>query len=111
MEAFPDLLGTFSTRYVNNKDRTTNLTLASNKINGVVLMPGETFSFNSVVGPRTEAKGYKNAAIYSDGMVTDGIGGGICQIVTTLYNAVIKSDLEITVRRNHSFVPSYAEPR
>ena len=111
MEAFPNLLGTFSTRYVNNPDRTTNLILASNKINNVVLMPGETFSFNSIVGPRTKEKGYKEAAIYSDGTVVDGTGGGICQIVTTLYNAVIKADLEITVRRNHSFVPSYADPR
>ncbi len=110
MDAFPNLLGTFATNYVNNKDRTTNLILASNKINGVVLMPGETFSFNSVVGPRTTAKGYKNAAIYSDGTVTDGVGGGICQIVTTLYNAVVRADLNVTVRRNHSFLPSYSEP-
>ena len=110
MEAFPDLLGTYSTNYVNNADRTTNLILASNKINGVVLMPGDTFSFNSVVGPRTEEKGYKVAAVYSDGTVTQDVGGGICQIVTTLYNAAVKADMNITVRRNHTFVPSYSEP-
>ena len=110
MEAFPNLLGTYSTNYVNNANRTTNLRLASDKINGVVLMPGDTFSFNSIVGPRTEEKGYKSAAIFSDGMVTDGVGGGICQIVTTLYNAAVKADMNITVRRNHTFVPSYSEP-
>jgi vancomycin resistance protein YoaR len=110
MEAFPDLLGTHTTAYVNNANRTTNLKLASNAINGTVLMPGETFSFNSTVGPRTEARGYKEAAIYTDGTVANGIGGGICQVVTTLYNATIQADLEITERRNHTFVPSYAEP-
>lgn len=110
MEAFPDLLGTFSTNYVNNANRTTNLQLASSKINGIVLMPGDTFSFNSVVGPRTAAKGYKVAAVYSDGTVTQDVGGGICQIVTTLYNAAVKSNMNITVRRNHTFVPSYAKP-
>jgi vancomycin resistance protein YoaR len=110
MDAFPDLLGKHSTTYVNNANRTTNLRLASNAINGTVLMPGETFSFNSTVGPRTAARGYKEAAIYADGTVTDGIGGGICQVVTTLYNATIQADLEITERRNHTFVPSYANP-
>ena len=110
MDAFPDLLGTFSTNYVNNANRTTNLQLASSKIDGTVIMPGDTFSFNSVVGPRTEAKGYKVAAVYSDGTVTEDVGGGICQIVTTLYNAAVSSDMTITARRNHTFVPSYAEP-
>lgn len=110
MDAFPNLLGTFSTEYVNNANRTTNLRLASEKINGTVLMPGETFSFNTIVGPRTSAKGYKVAAIYSDGTVSQDVGGGICQVVTTLYNAVVKAGLDITVRRNHTFVPSYAIP-
>lgn len=110
MEAFPDLLGTYSTNYVNNENRTTNLRLASSKINGTVLMPGETFSFNSIVGPRTAAKGYKKAAIYTDGTVSQDVGGGICQIVTTLYNAAVKANMNITVRRNHTFVPSYSKP-
>lgn len=107
MDAFPDLLATYSTKYVNNPDRTTNLRLASNKINGKVLMPGEVFSFNKVVGRRTVAAGYKNAAIFSDGQVTDGLGGGICQVTSTLYNAVVFANLDITSRRNHMFVPSY----
>lgn len=107
MDPFPDLLATYSTKYVNNPARTTNLRLASNKINGKVIMPGEEFSFNRVVGRRTKAAGYKDAAIFSDGQVTDGLGGGICQITSTLYNAVVFANMDITSRRNHMFVPSY----
>ena len=111
MEAFPDLLSSFSTKYnTSNKDRTTNLRLASNKINGTVIMPGETFSYNKVVGKRTIAAGYKEADIYQDGQVVSGLGGGICQVTTTLYNAVIDANLSIVSRRNHMFVPSYANP-
>ena len=110
MEAFPDLLSSFSTRYAtSNRDRTTNLILAANKINGTVLLPGETFSYNTVVGERTIAAGYKEAAIYQDGEVVDGLGGGICQISTTLYNAALYANLEIVERRNHQFVTSYAD--
>ena len=108
-EAFPDLLSEFSTKYsASNKNRTTNLILASNKINGTVLMPGETFSYNKVVGERTIQAGYKEAPIYVSGRVEDGIGGGICQITTTLYNAVVYANLDIVERSNHQFVPSYA---
>lgn len=107
-EAFPDLLSTFSTNYnVRDKNRTTNLILAANKINGTVLMPGETFSYNKVVGERTIAAGYREAPIYVSGEVVDGLGGGICQITSTLYNAVIYANLEVTQRSNHQFVPSY----
>ena len=108
MEAFPDLLSTFSTRYVtSNKNRTTNLRLAANKITGTDIIPGETFSFNKIVGKRTREAGYKDAAIYQDGKVVDGLAGGICQISSTLFNAVVYANLEITERRNHQFVPSY----
>lgn len=108
-EAFPDLLSNFSTKYsASNRNRTTNLILAANKINGTVLMPGETFSYNKTVGERTIAAGYKEAPIYVSGRVEDGIGGGICQITTTLYNAVLYANLEVTERSNHQFVPSYA---
>lgn len=107
-EAFPDLLSTFSTNYVaSNRNRTTNLILATNKINGTVLMPGETFSYNKVVGARTISAGYKEAPIYVQGQVVDGLGGGICQITSTLYNAVVYANLEIVQRTNHQFVPSY----
>jgi len=107
-EAFPDLLASFSTKYTaSNRDRTTNLRLASNKINGTVILPGETFSYNTVVGERTIAAGYKEAAVYQNGQVVNGLGGGICQISTTLYNAALFANLEIVERRNHQFVPSY----
>ena len=106
-KAFPDLLGSFSTNYVNNPSRTTNLKLAANKINGTVLLPGETFSYNKVVGERTIAAGYKNAAIYQNGEVVDGLGGGICQISTTLFNAALFANLDIVELHNHQFVPSY----
>ena len=108
-EAFPDLLSDFSTNYtVSNRDRTTNLILASNKINGLVLMPGETFSYNKIVGERTISAGYKEAPIYVEGRVENGVGGGICQIATTLYNAALYANLEIVERSNHQFIPSYA---
>jgi vancomycin resistance protein YoaR len=108
-EAFPDLLATYSTKYAaSNTDRTTNLKLAANKINGYVLLPGETFSYNTVVGERTIAAGYKEAAVYENGAVVQGLGGGICQISTTLFNAVLLSNLGIVELYNHQFVPSYA---
>ena len=110
MDAFPDLLGTFATKYVNNANRTTNLRIAASKMDGTVIAPGQTFSFNGVVGPRTASRGYKEAAIYSDGTVTNGVGGGICQVVTTLYNAAIQANMTITERRNHSFMPTYVGP-
>ena len=107
-EAFPDLLATFSTNYkAGNVNRTTNLKLAANKINGTVLLPNEEFSYNKVVGERSEKTGFKMAATYSNGQVVDGIGGGICQISSTLYDAVIMANLNVTERRNHQFVTSY----
>ena len=107
-EAFPDLLATFSTKYqASNSNRTTNMRLAANKINGVVLLPGQEFSYNKIVGKRTAAAGFKMASIYSGGKIIDGIGGGICQISTTLYDAAVMANLDITERRNHQFLTSY----
>ena len=107
-EAFPDLLATFSTNYkASNVNRTTNLKLAASKINGTVLLPNEEFSYNKVVGERSEKTGFKMAATYSNGQVVDGIGGGICQISSTLYDAVVMANLNVTTRRNHQFVTSY----
>lgn len=109
-EAFPNLLSSFSTRYdAGLRNRTTNLELASAKINGTVLMPGEEFSYNKVVGERTIAAGYKEAAIYSGGQVVDGLGGGICQISSTLYNAAVQANMEILERSNHQFKTSYVD--
>ncbi len=107
-EAFPDEVGTFTTRYdVTDVDRSANLVLACQKINGKVILAGETFSYNKALGPRTAAAGYRNGKIYSGGEVVDGIGGGICQISSTLYNTVLTANLEIVERRNHQFVTSY----
>ncbi|MBR6034251.1 MAG: VanW family protein [Clostridia bacterium] len=109
-EAFPNLITKFSTRYdAGLVNRSTNLKLASDKINGTVLMPGEEFSYNKVVGERTIAAGYKDAPIYSGGKVVDGLGGGICQISSTLYDAVVQANLEIVERSNHQFVTSYID--
>lgn len=106
--AFKDVLATFSTRYdASNTDRTTNLKLAAGKINGTVLAAGAEFSYNRTVGERSIAAGYKEAKIYSNGEVVDGLGGGICQISSTLYNAAVLANLDITQRRNHQFVTSY----
>lgn len=107
-EAFPDLLGTYTTRYdASLKDRSTNLIIACQKINDKVVLPGEIFSYNKALGERTAAAGYKNAAVYENGQVVDGIGGGICQISSTLYNAVLLANMDVTERRNHQFITSY----
>lgn len=107
-EAFPDLLSTFSTKYdVSNVNRTQNLTLAAGKIDGTILMPGDIFSYNKVVGKRTVEAGYKEAAMYESGRVVDGLGGGICQISSTLYNTALYANLEMVERSNHQFVTSY----
>ena len=108
-EAFPYLISQFTTKYdASNRNRSTNLQIAAEKINGKVLMPGEEFSFNKIVGKRTVEAGYKDAAIYADGGVVDGLAGGICQISSTLYNSVLLANLQITERRNHSFTTSYS---
>lgn len=107
-EAFPDRISTFTTRYdVSDTNRTTNLVIACQKINGKVVLAGETFSYNKALGPRTLAAGYRNGKVYEGGEVVDGIGGGICQISSTLYNTVLMANLETVERRNHQFVTSY----
>lgn len=110
-KAFPNRLSNFTTRYdAGNVSRTTNLGIATRKINEYVIQPGEIFSYNKVLGKRTVENGYKEAAVFENGGVTNGIGGGICQISTTLYNAVLQANLEIVERHNHSFITSYADP-
>lgn len=96
-------MATFSTRFsASNRPRSSNIALAASKINGLVLMPGETFSFNTIVGPRTLGRGYKLAGVLVRGRLDEGIGGGICQVSTTLYNAALLAGLKITERKNHS---------
>ena len=107
-EAFPDLIATYSTNYdASDVSRTTNLRLACQKINGKVVLPGEIFSYNKALGERTYSAGYRQAKIYENGQVVDGLGGGICQISSTLYNSVLLSNMEATERRNHQFLTSY----
>lgn len=92
-----------------SSNRLTNITLALDAINGTLLQPGEEFSFNQTVGKRTAERGYKVAAAYSGGEVTEELGGGICQVSTTLFNAVVKADLEVTERHAHSMPVSYVD--
>lgn len=97
----------FNTNSVNNANRGVNIRLASSKINGKILAPGEVFSFNDYVGPRTTEAGYKAAHAYIAGKIVDDVGGGICQVSTTLYNSVLFADLETISRKNHMFTVSY----
>ena len=109
-EAFPNQLSTFSTKYdSSNENRTTNIKLASEKINNTIIMPGETFSYNQTVGKRTIEAGYKEAGAYAGGQVVQTVGGGICQVSSTLYNAVLYANLEIVERYNHYFESSYVD--
>lgn len=89
--------------------RLTNIKTAISSINGTALAPGEEFSFNEVVGQRTAERGYQMAPAFSGGEVTEELGGGICQVSTTLFNAAVKADLEITERHPHSMPVSYVD--
>ena len=107
-EAFPDQLATFSTIYdASNYNRSTNIELAAKKINGTVVMPGENFSFNTVVGKRTIEAGYKEGTAYIGGKVVPDVGGGVCQVSSTLYNTALLANLEIVERSNHMFLTGY----
>ena len=107
---YDEVLGFFETRYSRSRkyeDRTYNLRLAASKFDGHVLMPGEEFDFNEVVGPRDEANGYKVATVIAQGELVDGIGGGTCQVAGTLHAAAMFAGLEILERRPHSRPSSY----
>lgn len=101
-------LASYSTRYSTSAvNRSKNVELATRRINGTVLLPGDVFSYNGVVGSRTTANGFYNAPVYENGKSVDGIGGGVCQVSTTLYSAVLYADLEIVQRQNHSMTVGY----
>ena len=107
-EAFPDLLSSYTTSYAtSNSNRSNNIALAASKLDGTVIMPGETFSYNETIGKRTVSAGFKEAGAYSNGQVVTEVGGGICQVSSTLYNAVLRVNLEIVSRKNHNFQVSY----
>ncbi len=103
-------IGTYTTKTTANSKRNTNVRLACEALNGTIVQPGQELSFNDTVGERTEAKGYQGAAAYNNGEVVQEIGGVVCQVSTTLYNAVLKAGLKISVRRSHTFEPSYVTP-
>ena len=92
-----------------NKNRLSNIKQALAYIHGTCLHPGDTFSFNGTVGKRTKERGFKIATAYSGGEVTEDIGGGICQVSTTLFNAAVKADLKIVERHCHSLVVGYVD--
>ena len=92
-----------------NTNRTTNLKLACKAINGTILKNGAQFDFNQVVGERTAAKGYKEATIYEGGQAVPGLGGGICQVGTTIYLAALYSNFKINERHQHSLMVHYCK--
>ena len=105
------LLCRFATRFdSSNLPRSSNIALACSKINGTVLGAGQTFSFNRTVGERTTANGFMPAKIISGGRFVEGVGGGVCQVSTTLYNAAILSGLKIAEYHPHSLLVSYVAP-
>lgn len=101
-------ISSYTTSYKSSSaERATNVELSANAINGTILMPGESFSFNNVVGPRTKERGYKDAAIIIGNVYESGLGGGICQTSSTLHQAVVRAGIIPTQRRNHTLPTSY----
>lgn len=101
-------LASFSTSYAeSNKNRSTNLKIATKAIDGTVIKPGQQFSFNAVVGERTVAKGYKDAIVFNGGKEEKGLAGGICQVSSTLFNTALLSNMKINKRSPHSLKVKY----
>ncbi|WP_129596148.1 VanW family protein [Anaerophilus nitritogenes] len=103
-----DLLGEYETTFnASSTSRTENIRLSSQAINGTILMPTEVFSFNEIVGPRSKEKGYQGAIVIFEGEFVEGLGGGVCQTSSTLYNAVLLSNLDIVQRVKHTIPSTY----
>lgn len=101
-------IASFGTSYTTSTyERSNNIALATRSINGRLLLPGDTFSFNETVGERTRARGYKEAGVIINNQIESGLGGGICQVSSTLYNAMLKTEIKSTERRRHSLRSSY----
>lgn len=100
----------FETWTTDNEKRNKNINLACTGLNGYIVKPGQEFSFNQILGERTEERGYDYAPAYLEGQVVEELGGGICQVSTTLYNAVFAAGLTTTFRKSHTYVPSYITP-
>lgn len=110
-EKITDLLGSFSTDFSSSAaGRAQNVKNGCAKINGTLLYPGEEFSVYKTVSPFNEENGYKPAGSYSNGTTVETFGGGICQVSTTLYNAIIRAELEVVMRYNHSMIVGYVSP-
>lgn len=108
---YADTLASYSIAYTGNANRTTNLRLACEAINGTVLQPNEIFSFNEIVGQRTAEKGYKEGIIYAnDGASESEVGGGICQIASMIYYCTLMADFQIIEREPHMYVVTYVDP-
>lgn len=111
LQKMTDVLGTFTTSYsTSSSARCKNVENGCRLINGTILYPGDEFSTYDTIKPFTEANGYYPAGSYQNGKVVDSLGGGICQVSTTLYNAVLLSELEVTERNNHSMIITYVKP-
>lgn len=109
---YKTMISSFYTTLMNSSEgRTNNIILACEKINGTILNSGEVFSFNNTVGQRTSQAGYKSAPIFSGNKVINGIGGGICQASSTLYNATLESGLQVIERHPHSLPVKYCPPQ
>lgn len=110
-EKCKDVLGSYTTSYASSSaSRAQNLANAAKLLNGNVVYPGQTFSVSEKLVPFTVEHGYQVAAAYSQGQVVDSVGGGVCQASSTLYNALLKAEVEIVERYNHSMIVTYVEP-
>ncbi len=108
VQGIKEKIASFTTKFnPTNQTRSANIRLAVGAVDGTILAPGDVFSFNEIVGERTAKRGYQEAGVYIKGKVEQGIGGGICQVSTTLYNAVLISDLEVVERSNHTLTVPY----
>jgi vancomycin resistance protein YoaR len=108
LSAVNSLIASFSTSFPSSSaNRINNIELSTKAINGTLLMPGESFSFNETVGERTKARGYKEAGVIIGDNIESGLGGGICQVSSTLYSAILKTSIKVDERRNHSLPLAY----
>ena len=105
--SYQDVLGSCNTEIAGSQNRVSNIALAAKLFNGTVLMPGEEFSYNGVVGSRTSDKGFLPAPAYVSGESVQEIGGGVCQGSSTIYLATLRANLEIVERYNHGYIASY----
>ena len=108
LEKIHDLLGSYKTSFkTSSADRSGNVRNGTRLVNGTVMLPGDSFSMYNTVSPFTEENGYFLAGSYLNGMVVESLGGGICQVSSTLYNAVLRAELQVDERHNHSMIVSY----